>query len=220
MFISSICLTARELIERDRSRCMETFLCSLRSLAVNLNIQENLISSNQGITMRNIVLVGFMGSGKTTVGKLIAGKTGMPLIDMDTIIEERAGKTINEIFADEGEAHFRALERALVQELSATQGNIISTGGGIVLNPDNIADFERTGLVVCLLVDAETVLDRVRHDTSRPLLAGDKEAKILQLLESRKSLYESITHNIDTSGRPSPIPTADKIIELYRSNNS
>ena len=170
--------------------------------------------------MRNIVLVGFMGSGKTTVGKLVAEQTGMPLLDMDSMIEEREGKSINEIFAQDGEPHFRALERAMVKELAQTEGHIISTGGGIVLNPDNIADFEATGLVVCLLVDAETVLDRVKHDTSRPLLAGDKQAKILQLLQTRKPLYEAITHKIDTSGRPSPIPTAQEIIELYRSNNS
>jgi shikimate kinase len=161
-----------------------------------------------------------MGSGKTTVGKLIAEKTGMPLLDMDSIIADRAGKTINEIFADEGEAHFRALERALVQELAATDGHIISTGGGIVLNPDNIRDFEKTGLVVCLLVDAESILDRVRHDSSRPLLAGDKETRILELLESRRDLYASITHRIDTSGRPSPEPTAQEIIDLYYSINS
>lgn len=170
--------------------------------------------------MRNIVLVGFMGSGKTTVGKLIAEKTGMTLLDMDSIIADRAGKTINEIFAGEGEAHFRALERSLAQELAATEGNIISTGGGIVLNARNITDFEETGLVVCLLVDAETVLDRVKHDSSRPLLAGDKEAKIIQLLESRKTLYESIAHKIETSGRPSPEPTAQEIIDLYHSINS
>jgi len=170
--------------------------------------------------MRNIVLVGFMGSGKTTVGKLVSDRTGMPLIDMDRIIEERAGKTINEIFADEGEAHFRSLERSLVKELAATEGHVISTGGGIVLNPDNIADFEKTGLVVCLLVDAETVLDRLRHDTSRPLLAGDKEARIIELLESRKPLYEAISHTINTSRRPSPMPTAQEIIDLYQSNNS
>lgn len=170
--------------------------------------------------MRNIVLVGFMGSGKTTVGKLIAEKTGMPLLDMDSIIADRAGKTINEIFADEGEAHFRALERSLVEELAATEGNIISTGGGIVLNPENISDFEKTGLVVCLLADAESVLDRVKHDASRPLLAGDKEANIIRLLESRQTLYKSITHQIDTSGRPSPEPTAQEIIDLYHSNNS
>jgi shikimate kinase len=161
-----------------------------------------------------------MGSGKTTVGELLSEKTGMPLLDMDTLIEERAGKTINDIFAKEGEAHFRSLERELVKELAAREGQIISTGGGIVLNPDNITDFEKTGLVVCLLADAETVLDRVRHDTSRPLLAGDKAARIVELLESRRALYESITHRIDTSGRPSPEPTACEIIDLYESNNS
>jgi shikimate kinase len=168
--------------------------------------------------MRNIVLVGFMGTGKTTVGKLIAQQTGMPLLDMDAMIEERAGKTINEIFAEDGEPHFRILEREMVRELSALEGKIISTGGGIVLNPDNIADFERTGLVVCLLADAETVLERVKHDSTRPLLAGDKEAKIVQLLATRKPLYEAIPHCIDTSGRPSPEPTAQEIIELYESN--
>jgi shikimate kinase len=160
-----------------------------------------------------------MGTGNTTVGKLLSGKTGMPLVDMDALIVERAGKTINEIFAEDGEPHFRALEREIARELSTKEGLIISTGGGIVLNPDNIADFEKSGLVVCLLADAESVLERVRHDTSRPLLAGDKEAQIIQLLETRKPLYEAITHRIDTSGRPSPEPTAQEIIDLYESNN-
>ncbi|MEI6891558.1 MAG: shikimate kinase [Pontiella sp.] len=171
--------------------------------------------------MKNIVLVGFMGSGKTWVGKLIAERTGMPLLDMDALIVERAGKPINEIFAEEGEATFRQYERDLVKELSDTEGNIISTGGGIVLNPDNITDFEKNGLVVCLLVDAESVLDRVRHDDTRPLLAGDKERAIVELLKSRTELYESITHKIDTSGRPfPPVQTAEEIIAWYDSNKS
>lgn len=143
----------------------------------------------------------------------------MPLLDMDAMIVERAGKPINEIFAEDGEPAFREYERALVKELAETEGNIISTGGGIVLNPDNIADFEKNGLVVCLLVDAESVLDRVRNDDTRPLLAGDKEKSIVELLESRKELYEAITHKIDTSGRPfPPVQTAEEIIALYESN--
>ena len=169
--------------------------------------------------MRNIVLVGFMGTGKTTVGRLLAEKTGMPLVDMDAVIEERAGKTITEIFAEDGESHFRKLEREMVRELAAKEGQIVSTGGGIVLNPENITDFEKTGLVVCLLASAETVLERVKHDTARPLLAGDKEAKIIQLLETRKPLYEALAHKVDTNGRPSPEPTATEIITLYESNN-
>ena len=166
--------------------------------------------------MKNIVLVGFMGSGKSYVGKLIAEQTGMPLLDMDAMIVERAGKPITDIFAEDGEPRFREYERDLVKELAETEGNIISTGGGIVLNPDNIRDFEKKGLVVCLLVDAESVLERIRHDESRPLLAGDKEKAIVEILESRKELYEGITHKIDTSGRPfPPVQTAQEIIELY-----
>ncbi len=168
---------------------------------------------------RNIVLVGFMGTGKTTVGRLLSEQIGMPLVDMDSMIEERAGKSITNIFAQDGEPYFRELEREMVKELATQSGQVVSTGGGIVLNPDNISDFEKTGLVVCLLADAETVLDRVRHDSSRPLLAGDKEAKIAELLKTRKPLYEAITHCIDTSGRPSPEPTAMEIIVLYKTNN-
>lgn len=169
--------------------------------------------------MRNIVLVGFMGTGKTTVGELLAQQTGMPLLDMDSLIVGKAGKSINDIFAQDGEPHFRSLERELVRELASSQGHVISTGGGIVLNPDNVTDFERSGLVVCLLASPETILNRVRHDTARPLLAGDKEAKIIELLERRKPLYEAVAHRIDTDGlRPEEI--AEGIIRLYETNNS
>jgi shikimate kinase len=167
---------------------------------------------------RNIVLVGFMGTGKTTVGRLLAGRTEMPLVDMDALIEEHAGKSITEIFAQDGEPHFRALEREVVQELSARHGQIVSTGGGIVLNPDNIADYEKTGLVVCLLASAGEILDRVQHDTTRPLLAGDKQEKIIQLLDTRRPLYEAIPHQIDTDGL-TPEIIAAKIIALYETNN-
>ena len=168
---------------------------------------------------RNIVLVGFMGTGKTTVGQLLAKQTGMPLLDMDTLIEQRAGKPITDIFAQDGEPHFRELERTIARELAAREGQIISTGGGIVLNPDNITDYEKTGLVICLLASPETVMDRVKHDTTRPLLAGDKQEKIIQLLQSRKPLYEAIAHKVDTDGA-APESIAAQIIALYESNNS
>ncbi|MCF7849191.1 MAG: shikimate kinase [Kiritimatiellales bacterium] len=168
---------------------------------------------------KNIVLVGFMGTGKTTLGRLLAARTGMKLVDMDSIIEERAGKLISDIFAQEGEAHFRQLERALVQELAAESGLVVSTGGGIVLDPDNIADFERTGLVVCLLLSAEAILERVRHDDTRPLLSGDKVEKIRELLEFRRPLYEAIEHRIETDGL-TPEQKATQIMELYNAINS
>jgi len=166
---------------------------------------------------RNIVLVGFMGTGKTTVGKLISEQTGMPLVDMDALIELRAGKPITDIFAQDGEPYFRALERTITRELSAQNSQIISTGGGLVLNPDNIADYEKTGLVICLLASASEILNRVQHDNTRPLLAGNKQEKILQLLETRKPLYEAIPHKIDTDGID-PAAIAMQIIALYETN--
>jgi shikimate kinase len=168
---------------------------------------------------RNIVLVGFMGTGKTTIGSLLAKETGMPLVDMDAIIEERAGKSINAIFAEDGEPHFRSLERDIVRELSAQGGRVVSTGGGIVLNPDNIADYAGTGLVVCLLASAEEILSRVQHDDTRPLLAGDKQDTIVQLLETRRPLYEAIEHKFDTNGL-APETIAAQIIALYETNKS
>jgi len=163
----------------------------------------------------NIVLVGFMGTGKTCVGKAIADRLKMTFVDMDDIIEEREGKPIPRIFAEDGERHFRSLERKLVTELSSETGRVIATGGGIVLNPDNTRDFARTGLVACLSATPEAILDRVAQDTNRPLLAvNDKMKKIVDLLELRRSFYEAIPHQINTTAL-SIQEVADKIIFLY-----
>ena len=163
---------------------------------------------------RNIILVGFMGTGKTVTGRVLAERTGMTLVDMDSLIEERQKKTIPEIFTTAGEAAFRVMERELVKELSKKSGLIISTGGGIVLNPDNIADFEKTGLVVCLTASLETIFQRVANDTNRPLLAGDKKTQIQALLAKRQPLYGAIAHRIDTDGLTAE-ETAQPILELY-----
>jgi len=164
---------------------------------------------------RNIVLMGFMGTGKTTVGRMLAAKLGLRFVDMDAIIEERQGKPISRIFAEEGEPHFRALERALVQELSAQDGLVVATGGGVVLNRQNIDDYSRTGLVVCLSAAPGTILARVAQETHRPLLEGDEKARrIVTLLESRRALYASIPHQIDTNALTAEQVTA-AIVKLY-----
>lgn len=163
----------------------------------------------------NIVLVGFMGTGKTTVGRLVAGALGMDFVDMDAIIEKRAGKPVAAIFAQDGEPHFRALERALVRELAAGKKQVIATGGGIVLNPANVADFSATGLVVCLQATPEIIYKRTASATHRPLLEqDDKFARIVSILEKRRALYDAIPHRIDTSTR-TPQAIADEIINLY-----
>jgi len=159
--------------------------------------------------MRNIVLIGFMGTGKTSVGHTLAECLGLSFIDMDAIIEEREERPITDIFAADGEPYFRTVERALVQELAGQEGLVIGTGGGVVLNPDNVSDFEATGLVVCLQASPETILDRVIHDTTRPLLAGDdKMRKILDILEARQPLYDALPHQVDTNGL-----TVDAVVE-------
>jgi shikimate kinase len=164
---------------------------------------------------RNIVLVGFMGTGKSATGKVLARRLGRELVDMDSVIEERQGKKIPAIFADQGEPFFRQLERALVQELAARSNLVIAPGGGIVLNADNIRDFSRTGLVVCLKATPEMILKRVGNDTNRPLLqGGDKLQKIKDLLAKRQALYDAIPASVDTDGQ-TPDDTADAVLNLF-----
>ena len=164
--------------------------------------------------MKNIILVGFMGTGKTTVGEHLAAQLHFPLLDMDHLIETTEKKSIPQIFADHGEAHFRNLERALVQQLAPTHGSIISTGGGIVINPDNLSDFAQHGLVACLTATPQTILQRVRDDQNRPLLAGDKEKQIQALLAQRQPLYDTIPFQVQTDDR-SPQEIAQSILNEY-----
>lgn len=168
-------------------------------------------------TTSNIVLMGFMGTGKTSVGKRLAAALNLELVDMDHVIEQRAGKPITRIFAEEGEPHFRTLERALVQELSARSGLVIACGGGVVLNPDNVRDYSRSGLVVCLTATPEVIFERTAKDRNRPLLEQqDRFKRIVDLLEKRKSLYAAIPHQIDTNHQ-TPAQVAETILTLYRS---
>lgn len=164
---------------------------------------------------RNIVLIGFMGTGKSTVARAVATRLDRPYIDMDMLIEEREGMKISDIFAEKGEPYFRQLERTLTQELSQKENQVIAPGGGIVLNPENVSDFSRTGLVICLVADPETILHRIASDTHRPLLErdGDKMQHISDLLEKRRSLYEAIPLRIDTT-RLSAREVADRVIAL------
>ncbi len=166
----------------------------------------------------NIVLTGFMGTGKTTVGKLLAERLDCPFIDMDLLIEEREGRTISDIFAADGEPYFRAVERRLVKELSARQGLVIATGGGVVADPENVRVFEGTGMLVCLDAAPESVLERVAHETHRPLLAApDREKRIRDLLDKRRAAYASVSLHIDTNGL-TPVGVVERIVEEMSSH--
>ncbi len=168
--------------------------------------------------MKNLVLVGFMGSGKTAAGKLAAERLGLRFVDMDDLIEQRLGLTITEIFRQKGEPFFRQQERALAQELAAQQGLVIGTGGGVVLDPDNLRALGRTGVVVCCWVDARVAHERTRHARHRPLLEADPDrlARIEKLLRQREPLYRAIPLQIDTSAMTVE-QQADELVRIYRS---
>ena len=139
----------------------------------------------------NIILTGFMGTGKTTLGQLLAKKIGYKFIDTDTLIETQIGQTISDFFQQQGEAAFRKLESELVENLAEKQGLVIATGGGLVLNPNNVAMLSKTGKIICLTASPEEILTRVsKQQGVRPLLQGENPlGKITQLLQQRDSVY-------------------------------
>ena len=138
----------------------------------------------------NVYLVGMMGSGKTTVGKLLAEQLNYRFFDTDILIETIVGKTIKEIFSQEGEATFRGLETQVLGEVSAYTRSVISTGGGVVLKAKNWS-YLHHGLIVWLDVPVELLVKRLAEDDTRPLLKEtDLNLKLTSLLEQRKSFYE------------------------------
>jgi shikimate kinase len=167
--------------------------------------------------MKNLVLVGFMGSGKTSAGKIAAQRLGMKFVDMDEVVELRHNQTISRIFETKGEAFFRRHERELVRELISADGQVIATGGGIVLNPNNLRDFGRTGVVICCWVDANVAHERTKDAKHRPLLEDgpDRRASIEALLRQRVALYKAIPLQIDTSAMTVE-QQADEIVRIYQ----
>lgn len=163
--------------------------------------------------MRNIVLTGFMGTGKTAVGRLLAERLQRPLIDVDSEIEREHGTSIAEIFAGQGEAAFRSMEAAVIRRLAGTEGSIISTGGGAVLREENLDTLRRTGIVVCLTASPETVLKRTSVAAgARPLLrTEDPLGRIIEMLRVRRPFYEKADLIIDTEGK-TPADVAEEII--------
>lgn len=152
--------------------------------------------------IRNIALAGFMGVGKSSVGRLAAAELQFEFVDTDEIIESRTGVKVGEIFAQHGETTFRKFERELVEEMVAWSGKIISTGGGLVVAPDNLASLKSHSLVVCLWATPDTIYQRTKHQTHRPLLqAPDPLAKIRELLAAREAAYKRADVLVNTEQR-------------------
>ncbi len=168
-----------------------------------------------------IFLTGFMGVGKTRVGHILARELGRCFLDTDRMIEQRAGKTIAEIFADEGEAHFRQLERDCVLETCQRPDAVVALGGGAVTRADNVAAVRCAGILVCLKADVDTIFARVRRRTNRPLLAGldpqAQRAKIESLLRERAPYYDQAHIELYTTQVQTPEDTAGQLLALLES---
>ena len=159
---------------------------------------------------RNIVITGFMASGKTTVGRELAALIDRRFVDSDDVIVERAEATIPQIFAREGEAGFRAVEKEVCRDLAAQRNLVIATGGGMLVDPENRSAMLESGLVVCLDVTADVLRQRLRVSTNRPL-AEDWEI----LLEKRRAAYEAISYHVDVTDK-TPRAIAEEIVALWQ----
>jgi shikimate kinase len=166
--------------------------------------------------MKNIVLTGFMGTGKTAIGRKLSRLLNMKLVDVDTEIEKSQKMTINEIFKKFGEPRFREIETEMIKRLSENENVIISTGGGAVLRQENTDALRGKGVIVCLMATPETILKRTCHSSNRPLLqVEDPLRRIEELLNFRRPFYEKADIIIDTEGK-TPLQVAEEIIEKIK----
>ena len=162
----------------------------------------------------NIYLVGFMGTGKTTVGRELAKKKKWRFIDLDELIELREGKTISDIFSKKGEPYFRILEKKALKEVSREKKFIVACGGGVVINEDNIKTMRESGVMICLKANPSVILKRTSKADNRPLLNADNpKERIGLLLKLRAPYYARANKDVDTS-KLSVKEVVEKIVKI------
>jgi len=182
-------------------------VCSL--IDIISNIMKN-------IGMKNIVLTGFMGTGKSEVSKELSKILGWTVIDIDAEIEKSQGMKITDIFKQFGEPKFRDIETEMIKSFSKNKNVIISTGGGAVLRQENLEALRENGVIICLAATPETILKRISNNNDRPLLqVEDPLKKIKELLEFRMPYYEKADIMIDTENK-TPLKLAEEIIEKVK----
>jgi shikimate kinase len=153
--------------------------------------------------IRNIVLIGFMGTGKSTVGKKLAKSLSWTFIDTDTNIENREKKTIPDIFRDHGEAYFRNVESEVIEQVMKQTNQVVSMGGGAVLLEGNRKSMLDNGLVITLTATPEIIIQRLQGNSDRPLLQGDIKERVFTMMEQRQGAYDFAHVSIDTHNKSS-----------------
>lgn len=166
--------------------------------------------------MRNIVLIGFMGTGKSCIGRLLASRLKRPFIDTDKKIEVECGISIPEIFETHGEVYFRNKEKSVIAKVSRYTNAVISTGGGVVLSPENFRRLRYNGVVISLTASLDTILERTARRNNRPLLnQPDRKQAVEKLLNERASLYGAGDYIVDTTNY-TPHQVVDIIVAFLR----
>lgn len=153
-----------------------------------------------GVMSDNVILVGFMGAGKSSVGRILARRLGRCFVETDDMITAHEGRSIPEIFTDKGEAHFRALEEDMVRLLAFKRGDVIATGGGLPCREGRLEALRAIGTVVWLAGDFDTLYERARRGGDRPMLHGRTREQAAALYEDRKRFYTRADLSVDTSG--------------------
>lgn len=149
--------------------------------------------------MKNIVLVGFMGTGKSVTGRLLAQRLNMDFIELDSLIEAKEKMPIKDIFEKKGEPYFRLVEKSVVKEASSGKNVVISAGGGAILDEDNFKNLKSNGIIICLKASPETILKRTKDLKTRPLLnVPEPKKKIEDLLKKREAYYNKADFSVDT----------------------
>lgn len=167
------------------------------------------------IIKQNIYLTGFMGTGKSTIGRELAKSLGKKFIDMDEYIQKQQGKSVKEIFEEHGESFFREKEMEAAKELASEQGRIIATGGGTILNNDIRKLFTDTGLIICLFTDQDQLVQRLQRSSKRPMIKGSEEEvreRVDKLMQERQDVYSSFSIRVNTTNL-TPQEVSKKIIK-------
>ena len=166
--------------------------------------------------MKNIVLAGFMGTGKTTVGSLISQELNMEYVNTDDLIEKKEGMSINDIFSKKGKRHFRQVESEVIKEVSQKDNSLIDAGGGVVINQLNVNNLKQKGIIFCLSAQPEEILKRTKRYSHRPLLnVADPLVEIKKILKNRTGYYKRADYQIETTGKTAD-EVSKEIIKTYK----